>query len=40
MINWPLATVAQKAPAAKQDADVDAYLDDLQPHLERALKPH
>lgn len=40
MINWPLATVAQKAPRAKQDADVDAYLDELQPHLERALNPH
>lgn len=40
MIDWPLATVAQKAPQAKQDADVDAYLDELQPHLERALKPH
>ncbi|VVE87674.1 hypothetical protein PBR20603_01611 [Pandoraea bronchicola] len=40
MINWPLDTVAQKAPQAKQDADVDTYLDELQPHLERALKPH
>lgn len=37
---WPLQTVAQKASRAKQDADVDAYLDELHPHLLRALNPN
>jgi hypothetical protein len=37
MIPWPLDTVAQRAPLAKQDADVDAYLDELQPLLASAL---
>lgn len=40
MIDWPLDTVAQKAPLGKQDAGVDAYLDKLQPHLDHALRPH
>lgn len=35
---WPLMTVAQTAPLARQDAAVDEYLDALQPHVQAALK--
>ncbi|HGL6714605.1 hypothetical protein NTJ56_20830 [Burkholderia contaminans] len=36
---WP-PEVGQQAPLAKQSAEVDAYLDSLQPHLQSALRPH
>jgi hypothetical protein len=35
-INCPLNSVAQKAAQTKQNADVDACLDEFNPHLQRA----
>ncbi|QBR04184.1 hypothetical protein [Paraburkholderia pallida] len=37
-VDWPLATVAQAAPLAVQDAAVDAYLDNVQPQAHAVLK--
>lgn len=37
-IPWPLSTVAQKAPLAIRDPDVDAYLDQLAGGIASALK--
>ncbi|REE21218.1 hypothetical protein B0G71_4370 [Paraburkholderia sp. BL27I4N3] len=39
MIAFP-PEVGQKAPVAVRDEVVDAYLDELQPHTESALKPN
>lgn len=37
-VGWPLATVAQAAPLAVQDATVDAYLDNIQLQVYAVLK--
>ena len=36
-VQWPMSTVAQKAPVAILDPDVDAYLETLQPGVQQAL---
>ena len=36
-VKWP-NVVGQKALLAQKDADVDAYLDELQPHVAKAIE--